>query len=73
MNHEHLDINGKCLKKLISDDVMEMVNCERFGFVVNAFGPLVVHHKGFSILDKVRAAMGAEWFHGDISKVIGLS
>jgi hypothetical protein len=63
VSHENIDTNGKCLRKLVEEPA-EIVAAERFGFVVNAFGPVVVNHKGFSILDKIRSAMASEWFHG---------
>jgi len=63
-----------CLKKILASPSSELgkdpdeVLLERFGHVVNQFGPLVVDHKGISMLDKIRASMQKDYFHGDISK-----
>jgi hypothetical protein len=46
----------------------DVVRLEKFGHIINWFGPLVLEHKGFSILDKIRVLMMKDWFHGDISK-----
>ena len=46
----------------------EMVRLEKFASIINWFGPVVLDHKGFSVLDKMRVLMQKEWFHGDIPK-----
>jgi len=46
----------------------DMVRLEKFGHLLNWFGPVVLDHKGFSVLDKIRVLMQKEWFHGDINK-----
>eukprot|EP01114_Cavostelium_apophysatum_P014808 TRINITY_DN3928_c0_g1_i1.p1 TRINITY_DN3928_c0_g1~~TRINITY_DN3928_c0_g1_i1.p1 ORF type:complete len:545 (+),score=163.03 TRINITY_DN3928_c0_g1_i1:159-1793(+) len=85
------DLNIACLKKILTVPNMDpnkadpdVVKLEKFGHLLNWFGPIVVdtkeksHLSGlldkiidsgkFSILDKIRVLMQKEWFHGDISK-----
>jgi len=69
------DLNFACLKKILAEPKAdpnnvdpEVVRIEKFGHLLNWFGPLVVDHGGFSVLDKIRSLMMKDWFHGDISK-----
>lgn len=69
------DQNLQCLHKILAEQNTdpnpsdsEMVRLEKFASIINWFGPIVLDHKGFSILDKMRVSMQKEWFHGDISK-----
>jgi len=71
------DLNFACLRKLITSPNTDpnardpdIVKLEKFGHLLNWFGPIVIEHKGFSILDKIRVLMQKEWFHGDISKEV---
>jgi len=69
------DISVVCLKRILADDNKDpntkdqhIVPLEKFGHFLDWFGPLVVDHKGFTILDKMKTIMHKEWFHGFISK-----
>jgi len=69
------DINFLCLKKILAEpnphpkpSEPDVVRLEKFGHIINWFGPLTLDHKGFSLLDKIRVLMMKDWFHGDISK-----
>lgn len=69
------DLNFLCLKKILTVPNKEpnpkdpdVVPLEKFGHIINWFGPVIRDHKGFSILDKIRVLMQKEWFHGDIDK-----
>jgi len=69
------DLNFICFKRILvtpnkDPDAKDpdCVQLEKFGHVMDWFGPVVIDHKGFSILDKIRVLMQKDWFHGDISK-----
>jgi len=71
------DLNVQCLKKILADESKDpnakdafQVSLEQFGHLLNWFGPIIIDHKGFSILDKLKASMQKEWFHGIITKQI---
>jgi len=71
------DLNVQCLKKILADESKDpdakdahQVSLEKFGHLCNWFGPIVIDHKGFSILDKLKAVMQKEWFHGFITKEV---
>jgi len=71
------DLNIQCLKKILADEYHDPntkdyyhVSLEKFGHLLDWFGPLVVDHHGFSILEKMKASMQKEWFHGFISKEV---
>ena len=52
-NLNKLDLNFLCFKKILTENDEMFITGEKFGLIANAFGPIVVNHKGFSILDKV--------------------
>ena len=64
------DLNFLCLKKIIAIPNREpnpkdpdVVTLEKFGHIINWFGPLILNHKGFSILDKIRVLMQKEYVY----------
>jgi len=69
------DLNFICLRRILvtpnkDPDAKDpdCVQLEKFGHVIDWFGPIVLDHKGFSVLDKIRVLMQKDWFHGDVSK-----
>jgi len=66
------NLTDQCLKYILVEeeeedvDEEERVFIERFGSLINWFGPLIDGNK--AILDRLTAAMQSEWFHGDISR-----
>jgi len=69
------DLNFACLRKILASPNKDpngkdpdICQLEKFGHLLDWFGPIVIEHKGFSLLDKIRVLMQKEWFHGDISK-----
>jgi len=45
----------------------EVVRLEKFGDILNWFGPLVENQKGVVLMDKIRILIKEPWFHGDLS------
>jgi len=69
------DIGFLCLRKILAEPNVDpksidpdMMRFEKFAHVINWFGPLILDHKGYTILDKVQSYMKMEWFHGDVNK-----
>eukprot|EP01097_Dermamoeba_algensis_P001374 TRINITY_DN1518_c0_g1_i1.p1 TRINITY_DN1518_c0_g1~~TRINITY_DN1518_c0_g1_i1.p1 ORF type:complete len:568 (+),score=89.75 TRINITY_DN1518_c0_g1_i1:247-1704(+) len=72
------ELNIKCLKSILAEapkanyglviaNEDELVRLEKFGEVLNWFGPLVEEGIGIQLLSKVRNLIREPWFHGDIS------
>ncbi|ELR19943.1 dual specificity protein kinase [Acanthamoeba castellanii str. Neff] len=65
-------LNLRCLKTLLvnhdnkSGDKKGYVNVERFGNILNWFGPLIKKKDRTPFLDAIREILQEAWFHGDI-------
>jgi hypothetical protein len=63
-------LNLRCLKTLLvnhdskSGDKKSYVNVERFGNILNWFGPLIKKKDRTPFLDAVREILQEAWFHG---------
>jgi len=75
IQHNPKELNFLCLKKILATPNKEpnpkepdVVTLEKFSHIISWFGPIVLDHKGFTILDKLRILMQKDWFHGDIDK-----
>jgi len=66
---KHYWSNIICLKQVLVTrlEKKEHVQIERFGQVVNWFGPLKQTEARWTILDNIRYLLKQKWFHGDIS------
>jgi len=63
--YPEFDDKHKCLTALLStekDDHSSHVSIERFGLLLDWFGPME------GMLDRILNAMSEDWFHGDITK-----
>jgi serine/threonine protein kinase len=76
----NIEVNLRCLKFLLVekpkvtsgvtlDNEEEIVTVERFGDILNWFGPLKIPQEEdtSTILDKIRELLSCVWFHGDVS------
>ncbi|KAM9962978.1 hypothetical protein ACTFIW_006199 [Dictyostelium discoideum] len=66
-------LNIKCLKAVLAESpksegtgVETVVNIEKFGKILEFFGPVPEPAPGHSIMDTVREILSQKWFHGDL-------
>jgi len=77
-----LPLDLKCLRSILADEGKvrslsesqdeSVVSIEKFGSILQWFGPLTVRPfppDGLNILERVRALLSENWFHGDISTI----
>jgi len=82
---ENISFNFKCLKAVLAEkpkpsegvvkqDAEEMVNLEKFGRILEWFGPIIDPlSREISFFDRITSLLQQKWFHGDLATSIAES